>query len=157
MPPGSWKSLGAFWCLVQKVFSALQSFRVFLLASLTDLSEAGLQASRSRFKWSTPPAELSCFPYGFLFRIVQSWPGAVQAQILWIDTPYRTSVFFFKWFPWQRCLKLACRPPGPDFTNIHPLQNSCVFLMASFTELFKVACNPQAQTPLIHTPHYIHT
>ena len=33
------------------------------------------------------------------------------------------------------CPKLACRPPGLDSTNLHPLQNSRVFLMVSCTEL----------------------
>ena len=83
---------------------------------------------------SLTPTELSCFPFSFLNRIVQSWSAGLQVQIQLIHTPYRTLGFSW-WFPFQNCPKLAWSRAGPDSINSTALQNFRVFLMVSFTEL----------------------
>ena len=97
------------------------------MASFTELSKAGLQASRSRLHYFTPPTELPCFLHGFLYRILKSWPPALQAQMLRIHTPWRT-VVFSSWLPLQSFVKLACRLPG-QISLFHTPYRTFVFAL----------------------------
>ena len=122
-----------------------QNFRVFLIGSFTEMSSAGLQVSRSRFH-----QQLSCFPDGFLHRISQSRPGALQARSLLICTPTTLSCFhngfLYRMVPsWPESLvqisiiHIPCR--AFVFSSWLPLQ-SCHSWPRAF----------QAQIPLIQTP-----
>ena len=98
--------------------------------------------------------QLSCFQYGFLYRIVQSWPAGLQVQAPLLHTTYRTPVFS-AWFPLQNSEELACSPPGSDATNSHPLENCRVFVMLPSQNCLKLACRLPGQISSIHTPYTI--
>ena len=104
-----------------------QNSRVFVVVPFIELSRASLQASRSRFRYSTPPIEVLCFPYGFPLqnytKLACSPPGPDSI----IHTPWRTVVFSL-WLPLQSCVKLACRLPG-QISLFHTPYRTFVFAL----------------------------
>ena len=122
------------------------------MVSLTGLSEAGLKASRSHLINSHFLQTFGVCLWVSFTRVVQSWSGALQAQIPLIHTPHRT-IMFSLWFSLQGCPELACRPPVPDTMNSHPLE----LLRFTYGSLHRLA-QPlpgalEAQISFIHTPH----
>ena len=91
------------------------------MVSLTGLSEAGLKACRSHLINSHFLQTFGVCLWVSFTRVVQSWSGALQAQIPLIHTPHRT-IMFSLWFSLQGCPELACSPPVPDAINSHPLE-----------------------------------
>ena len=122
------------------------------MLSLTGLSEAGLKASRSHLINSHFLRTFGVCLWVSFTRVVQSWSGALQAQIPLIHTPHRT-IMFSAWFSLQGCPELACRPPVPDTINSHPLE----LLRFTYGSLYRLV-QPlpgalEAQISFIRTPH----
>ena len=141
------------------------------MASFTELSEAGLQASSSRFHQFIPPCRTLVFSLWLPSHNYLKWPAALQGQIPLIRTPHRSRVPCHDFLhrvvqSWPTGLQIQTLlihnpyrtvvfPSGflhsfvqslgawrPRSINSHPLENFRVFRMGSLTDLSMLACRP---------------